>query len=364
MKNILFVITRLGGGGAERIMCYIIQTLSNFPQFQITILLLKRDGNTYLSSLPKNVNIKYLDISGRIRYNVLKIFWSIIKLKPNVCFCGLDKLNFLLAPFLPILKLYNIKTIVRETNVLSCQYPKPNFAVKNIYRIFYNMYDRIIAQSDDMMEDLINNWGIKRKKIIKINNPVDIHKIDTLANQTPKFILDGRKKNFIMIGRLTHQKGYDILFNQLSKLDDNIPYHIYILGTGELENELKLMLRDQNLQNKITFCGYCENPYAEIKQSSGLILASRYEGFPNVLLEANAIGKPIFTNNCPGGINEIVIDGVNGFVCNFNNPNSFKEGFIKFNDYHFDESRIKRMTELRYDIAIIMPSYIKIFEDI
>ena len=95
----------------------------------------------------------------------------------------------------------------------------------------------------------------------------------------------------------------------------------------------------------------------------GIILSSRHEGFPNVLLEANALGIPILTNRCPGGINEIILEGINGISCFFDSKESFQYGGKLFLETEFDAENIKELTRKRYDLSIILPSYKNVFNN-
>ena len=87
------------------------------------------------------------------------------------------------------------------------------------------------------------------------------------------------------------------------------------------------------------------------------MLCSRYEGFPNIVLEALAIGKPIFSNRCPGGINEIIVDGLNGFACNFYDKIEYRNDLRVFLNTNFNDDLIQRDTIKRYAINHIMTKY-------
>lgn len=364
MKHILFISTKLGGGGAERIISYLLNEFSNDNDKKITLLLLKKEGNTYLDYVSKNVEIVNLCIKSRIRYAVIKIVKEIIKLKPDLCFVGLDKLNIMLALFLPYMKAKGISFIVRETNVLSLQYNYKNPIIKFCYKHLYNLYDKVIAQSHDMANDLINIWEIDKKKVELINNPIDIDNVTKESNKIENDLLVLKDRlNLIAIGRLTYQKGYDILFKRLSELP-SIPFHLYILGDGPLLKDITHMIDIYGIKNNITLLGYKKNPYPYLKIMDGIILSSRHEGFPNVLLEANALGKPIFTNKCPGGINEIIIEGINGISCNFNSSEDFRFHLEKFINTRFDSNKIIQLTQERYNKSIILPKYRAVFNDV
>lgn len=364
MKKLLFVSTTLGNGGAERIISYLLNEFAKDQGKQIILLLLKKEGNTYLNNVSPNVKIINLNIKNRIRYSVCTIIKKIISIRPNICYIGLDKLNIMLAFFIPLMKLWNIRFIVRETNVLSQQYNFHNPFIKFSYKIFYNTYNNIIAQSVDMQNDLINVWGINKQKINLINNPININAViaKSLLKSTCEFQKEKEIINFVAIGRLEHQKGYDILLQRMVELGEKLPFKLYILGEGSLQDEIANMIKQFKLENSVKLLGFQNNPYSILKSADGIILSSRHEGFPNVLLEANALGIPIFSNQCPGGINEIIIEGENGISCDFQSKASFQSGLNKFITTRFDSEKIKQMTKNRYDISVILPKYRSVFD--
>lgn len=366
MKKILFISTTLGVGGAERILSYLLNYFVEDKDKKIILLLLKKEGNSFLNYLSPQIEVINLDIKCRVRYAIIPILKKIITIKPDLCFIGLEKLNIMLSFFLPFLKLWKIKFVVRETIVLSQQYNSKNPFIKLSYKLFYNLYDSIISQSKDMNDDLIKVWGIKKKKMNLINNPIDIENVIKNSNEPTRFYLDksDNKINLAAIGRLEYQKGYDILIKRMYELKPNLPFNLYILGEGKLRSSIEEEIKKFELEANIKLLGYQNNPYSILKQMDGIILSSRYEGFPNVLLEANALGKPIFTNKCPGGINEIIIEGINGISCNFNSSKDFKFYLDKFINTKFDSNKIIELTKQRYSRSIILPQYGIVFNEV
>lgn len=365
MKKILFISTTLGGGGAERIISYLLNEFAQDYDKKVFLLLLRNTNNTYLEYVSPSIEIINLNIKGRIRYAIFLILKTIIKIKPNICYIGLDKLNIMLSFFLPLLKLWKIRFIVRETNVLSQQYNYKNPFIKLSYKLFYNLYDSIIAQSKDMANDLIKIWSIKKRKITLINNPINIENVIKKSNEkNPSFNLNKKegKINLIAIGRLSYQKGYDILIQRIYELKPNIPFNLYILGEGELRPFIEQEISNLGLKSDIRLLGFQKNPYNILKQMDGIILSSRHEGFPNVLLEANALGIPILANRCSGGINEIIKEGINGISCFFESKDSFQKGLNIFLNTQFNSEEIKKLTQERYDLSVILPLYRAVFD--
>lgn len=359
MKRILFVVTTLGNGGAERVMLYIMNYLTKYTDLQVSLLLLKDEKNYYLEELSDKVIVYRLSLKSKhIKYHCLKILNRIRNIAPDVCFVGLSGLNILLAPFLRIVT-PQIKFVVRETLVLSYRYSNAKY-MTFLYKLFYNNYERIIAQSTDMYNDLIINWGVNEDKCIKINNPIDVSEVLRKRNINSNITLSSRsRKKFVAVGRLNYQKGFDILIQRLSENKD-LDFSLFIFGEGALRNELQELIERSGLSEKVKLMGFSADVITYMGLSDGLILSSRYEGFPNVLLEANALGKPVFANNCPGGINEIIIDGVNGYAINMEDSGKFKQYFTKFMLDEFDSERIRQCTKERYGAQKILKQYVDV----
>ena len=361
--KLLFVITSLGTGGAERIVSYLCNYFSGYEDNEVHLLLLRSNGNTYLKSISDKVIISNLNIKGRLRWSVLKIVRGIISIKPDVCFVGLDGLNILMAPFVKYLrKRFNIKMIVRETNVLSSMWG--NNPLKKIpYKLFYNYYDKVICQSADMATDLIDNWSIDSNKITIINNPLDSQRIIDLSERPIDNLENISQEYFISVGRLTYQKGYERLINYVGRLTDEkkFPYQLLIIGEGAQRPKLESLIKNLRLEKVVLLLGRKDNPYNYLRNAKGFILGSYFEGFPNVLLEANGLGIPVLSNCCPGGINEIILEKQNGIVADFNTYDSFKQSFIEFCQTPFDKNRIMKLNYMRYDKSIILPKYFNLF---
>lgn len=366
-SKILFISTVLGSGGAERIMLYLLNFLADRKDLKIILLLLEDKNNDYLRYLSEDVEIINLSIKKRIRYSFFSILKTIASINPSICYVGLDILNPLIAlmiPFFKAFRFYKIKFIVRETNILSKKYDFSNMYTKNVYKYFYNLYDTIISQSNDMCHDLVVRCHINKQKIVKINNPVDVefieaHKKNIGVNDCD-IIFNRDKVNIVAVGRLTYQKGYDILFERLSECK-KVDYNVYILGRGELENNLRQLSKELNIVDKVHFLGHVNNPYYYMNKADFIVLSSRYEGFPNVLLEANALGKPVFVNKCLGGINEIVIEGINGYSACFEDTVSFQTSFALMQNTDFNSMLIKESVKKRYALDVIMPQYEYVF---
>ena len=138
---------------------------------------------------------------------------------------------------------------------------------------------------------------------------------------------------------------------------------LHILGDGKDRDVLLQMKEFLGLKNVI-FHGRQDNPYQFLKYADLFILSSRYEGFPNVLLEAGACGTYSLANNCPGGINEIIQHNVNGEIANIENYDDFAQQIIKVMHENYNRDAIKNSIRSRFSKNIILDEYEKVLLDL
>jgi Glycosyltransferase len=347
-KSIIFILPDLETGGAERIITTIANHLPR-DRFSPSILLLRKEG-AYLDFLKTDVEI--IDIqTPRIRNSLKPILLEIKRRKPDIVFSGFGEVNAYLSLFIRLFP--KTKFIARETNVVSQHVTRKE--IRFFYK-FYNGYDKIIAQSNDMQHDLVKNFGIKKKKLVKINNPVDINFIEEKLKESERPTeFSHQHKNVVAIGNLSARKGFDNLLKVFSRLkNQNILLHI--LGDGK-DKEMLLQMKEMLGLDHVIFHGKKSNPYQYLKYADLFILSSRYEGFPNVLLEAGACGIYSLANNCPGGIDEIILDQINGEIANIDDYDSFAEKIKHAVHKNNNKENIKESIKNRFSKDIILQMY-------
>ena len=316
VKKILFALPNLNGGGAERVIVNIIRLLDN-GDYEIKLLLLDNSGD-YFQCIPEDVEIITLGVR-KTRYALHKLINTVNRISPDIIFATLNRMNILVllaSLFVDI----DVKVIVREPNLPSAQINNKClrfwqiFLIKRLYPIAY----RVIAQTDEMREEIHKLFMIKKDKIITLMNPIDTHLIDeNLKNVSSPF--DGQYKNFVAIGRLNYQKGFDILIEAFAKVVQKDKQHrLYILGEGEERQKLENQISNNGLSDNIYLLGFQTNPYIYIKYARAVILSSRWEGLPNVLLESLYIQTPIIATRVIDLIQSLIVNGENGYITELN----------------------------------------------
>ena len=184
-----------------------------------------------------------------------------------------------------------------------------------------------------MQQDLTCNYNISSGKTAVIYNAVDIVLHNTSAINTTV----GKKYKFISVARLSEEKGIERLIHAVGLL--SMPFQFYIVGEGNKRNTLQNLINELQLQDKIILSGEKEDPFKGMQDADLFLMGSYYEGFPNVLLEAGALGIPIIAFNAPGGITEI-ISAENGVLVDDNDILGFAAAIKLALATEFNRNRI------------------------
>jgi glycosyltransferase involved in cell wall biosynthesis len=357
--HLLFFVPNLEGGGSERVVSILLKYLDK-SKFDLTLALVKKKG-VFLEDIPMEVKVIDLD-SSRTRNAIIKIVKTIRAEKPDIVFSTLGHLNLILAS----IRVFFSRTIVfiaRESSMVSLHnknevYP---FLFDILFRTVYHNFDKIICQSMYMRDDLLKNYRIPKKKISVINNPVDSRRINESILDDYNLFNDS-KINFITVGRMSLEKGFEDVIKAFSYVKSpNI--HLTMIGEGILRPSLERLSLDLDLSNKITFLGFQKNPYKYMSKAKCLVLTSHYEGFPNVVLEANACGIPVIAFNSPGGVSEIIDNGKNGWLIENRSLTDLAKKIEETASQNFEKDQIKNYIEQRFGVTKILRQYQELFDN-
>ena len=170
----------------------------------------------------------------------------------------------------------------------------------------YKRADGFVFQTEEQRRYFSKD--IQNKSVV-IYNPIKDEFLNT--NKTIQ-----KENTIISVGRLVEQKNQKMLIEAFAKIAKEYPnYKLKIFGTGPLELKLKKQIEELNLADKIILCGVCDDIKNELEKSKIFVLSSDYEGMPNALIEAMAVGLPVISTNCPcGGPKELIENEKNGLL--------------------------------------------------
>ena len=304
MKKIVFGITSLNLGGAERVLVDICNSLKD--KYDITIFTLYGEGEfeTQLDKKVKIVNMykskrdslskaTKLMLSARLMNNTLrkKIYDKFINNKYDV------EVAFLEGPITWIMSTPSkAKKIAWVHNDIEDVFGKGRSAKakQDLNKTCYSKYDELVFVSKDN-ENKFKEF-FKDNKVSKrvIYNYLDTTLVKEKAEKEEAKDIKNDLISFVQVSRLVDQKAVSRLIDVHKKLiDDKLNHRIYVVGNGPLEDELRTKIKSLNIEDTFILLGGKKNPYPYIKKSDYFMLTSYYEGYPMVLLEARALNKYI-----------------------------------------------------------------------
>ena len=152
-------------------------------------------------------------------------------------------------------------------------------------------------------------------KAVCIYNPLNQNEIIKKSKiKGIRIFKDKKKLKIINVGRFVDQKDQMTFLKALNLLKNKIDFDAVLVGSGVLKKSLINFIKNNNIERKVKFINFTSNPYPLIKQADIFVLSSKYEGLPNVLLEAITLKKFIISSNCPTGPKEILLNGDGGLL--------------------------------------------------
>ena len=351
-KQIVFVTPTLQTGGSEKIILFLSKKMMEMG-FNTQLIVIGKKNATNNSC--DGIHITYLN-KAKFRHAFFTLFKLLKKVKADIVFSSVVHLNL----FLGFYKIFSPKTkcITRISSIVSHSEKKSNsnFIVKQLKYFLINKVDYLIFQSSDMEKDFISIFPKINIPHQIINNPITSSMLD-LSNKT----YDDLRVRFVTVGSLTSLKGHLRILQSLKYIGQDFIYDIY--GKGDQKNTLKKEVIKLQLETKVNFKGEIPFTQSLIKSPNTFyLLGSYFEGFPNAVLEALSFGLPVIAFNAPGGHNEILVSGFNGFLAN--SPKEFSEKILKSMKHNWKKNDIIQDIYHRFDSQKIATQYKDLFQKI
>ena len=364
MKNLIFFLpsfTQYGAGNSTLRLCENL----NKKDYQISIISL---GKNFQKTKLKKIGCKVYEIRSKNVFNSMKLIAPLVnkiyesKMEKNIFISSIHHANVFSIMFLRKIKKLKIigieRTDISELLIFNnlFSYIK-NIIIYFLVKVYYKKADLIISNSISGKNDLIK---LCKTRVINIPSP------SFLSLKYKKSMKKNSKLKLISVGRLSKEKGYKVIIEALNKLKIK-NFSLTILGDGPERDNLKAMIKDYNLQEKIKLIGFKENTSKYYKKANLFINASHFEGFPNAVVEAISHNLPIICSNSKGGIKEIILNGRGGDLFNVNDANQLLK---KITSYYRDPKKLNKKLILsrnnikKYSISEHIKKYQNIFNNI
>lgn len=296
----LLVLPSFAGGGAERVM---LQLAASLPAHGLRTELVALSGAGPLGGggdapCPTTI-LGHAKLRGAMG-DLLRLLRA---RRPTFVLSSFGHVTAGLAAMLPLVR-PRPRLIAREPNLpsLSMAGGGINRWLRLACRLAYPRCDLVIASSERMAGELRDDYAVAQARLLVLANPVDVVRIRALAEQRPQRLRCRRL--FVAAGRLVPQKGFDRLLDLWPSTDAGD--HLVILGDGPERRRLAQQLAAEGIGERVRLPGFEPNPWAWYGLADAVLLPSRFEGLPNVALEALACGTPVIATPESGGIAELV----------------------------------------------------------
>jgi glycosyltransferase involved in cell wall biosynthesis len=332
-----------GTGGVERMVLNLCEGLAALG-CRVDLLLVKARSK-HLEQLPALVHIRKLkaehtltSLPALVRYLKTE--------RPDALLAAKDRANQI-AVLAKKTAGVPTRVVVRMGTTVSAALAGKNRWRKLFWylpiRLIYRSADAVVAVSQGVARDMVRITGRPASDIRIIRNPVITPRIFRLAREPAPhpWLVKGGEPVIVGIGRLTRQKDFPTLIQAFAAIRKKLPCRLIILGEGKDRDDLEHLAKRLSQSEQIAMPGFVENPYAYLKRAAMFVLSSAWEGSPNALTEALALGVPVVATNCPSGPREILKDGTIGRLVPVGDPEALAEAILATLSSPPDETLLK-----------------------
>lgn len=327
--KLAFLFGTMQRGGAERVIASLSNTYCAKGD-EITIITLDNASSGY--ALDERVRHIRLDVAGNSKNKLealarnLKV---ILRLRQEILRSGYDAVitfELRLAVFLQYAVPFD-----RKFKIITSERANPN--MRKLGRVRKAQYDRMLPRVDGFIFQTERVSWCYCEKLRKIGTVIHNGVFPEILPEPHGDFATRRSKDICAVGRLDHQKGYDILLQAFAQFYQTHPeHHLHIYGEGGARQAIEQQIGEMKLNEAVTLHGSVPNVMFQVVDAGMFVLSSRFEGMPNALMEAMACGVPCVATDCDFGPGELIRDGENGLLVPVEDPAALAEAMSRIAD--------------------------------
>ncbi|WP_447987242.1 glycosyltransferase family 4 protein [Nitrospira sp. Nam74] len=308
--RIMLMISSLRAGGAERVM----SLMANYWVAQgHSVTLLTLDG-THDDWYPLDVRVQRVGLdllmpSAHVRAAIWNNITRFRRLRHEVCRCRPD----MVVSFVDRMNTLTLLAVGTLVPVIVSERTDPRkYAMGRMWNVLRTMVYRRAA-AVVVQTNAVRPWAarlIAERRVQVIPNPIDPRLDETTVLPT----FQKTNARIVAVGRLVQEKGFDVLIRAFHRCSRRHPdWSLTIIGEGEERGTLEALVSQLSLKDRVMLPGLARQPDVILRGADIFVQSSRFEGFPNALLEAMACGVAVISTACAGP-SEIIRNGIDGLL--------------------------------------------------
>lgn len=299
-------------GGAERAALHLMNSLVK-RGLKVDLVLLHKTGD-FLSKVDPQIII--FNLNKRKASESIGVFKKYLQSNdPDKIFAIQNHIQLMVLIAVKLISWKGKVILNEQSTYLKNLKGFKGFMQIQLSKLLFPRAERIVAVSQGVAEELINEFPALKSKISVINNPIitdEFLSVKNLPVDHPFF--NGENKVIISAGRLTKSKNFDLLIRAFHKLKSSEHLKLIILGDGEENHHLKHLIKQLQLTDNVSFPGFVNDPCRYFTKAEIFVLSSDYEGLPGVIIEALACGCKVVSTDCENGPAEILMNQKYGWL--------------------------------------------------
>jgi glycosyltransferase involved in cell wall biosynthesis len=322
--RVLFVISDLSGGGAERAVSTYLHHLDR-SKFEPGLCLWR---DVFIYEAPKDVPIWIMEKNRP--WHASRTVWRMAALikrwQPDIVLSFLDYVNLLTGLAIKVRKGHPVWIPTIRNN------PSRNnkFILNKLWISMRSTWQIIGVISNGLSESMHLNFQVPQERIVNLYNPVDF---DIIDRSTQKAYIEPKQQPTITtMGRLVEQKDHVTLLRAIALVKKSHKINLTIIGDGPLRSKLESLAKKLGLEDIVNFSGFLKAPFPQISTADVFVLSSKWEGFGKALAEAMGCGTAVVSTDCPYGPGEIIEHGKSGLLVPVGRPEPMANAIIQLLD--------------------------------